>query len=59
MYLISDWSREHEELQCQVTHPLADYDESTPEGRARMDRLREQLAWSKRFFMPPVAHTNM
>lgn len=59
MYFISEWDREHEELQSQVSHPLADYDESTPEGKARMDRLREQIAMSQRFTWPSVLTMNV
>lgn len=57
--LISDWTREHQELQSQVTHPVQEYDETTPEGRARMERLREQIAMSKRYTWPAVITVNV
>ena len=56
---LSDWTREHEELASQVNHPVQDYDETTPEGRARMERLREQIAMSQRFTWPSVFVLNV
>ena len=59
MYFISEWDREHEELAHTITHPIHEYDESTPEGKARMERLREQIAMSQRFTWPSVLTVNV